>query len=868
MRTLGHGRGSRAPLFGAVLLTILGAVSVAATAPAQTRVEFHMLPPVSTGPMDPSWSPDGEWIAFSMRGDIWKVPAGGGEAIALTAGPAYHFEPAWSRAGTRIALTYEIDGDLEIGIVSADGGVVQRVTRSPGYDLQPVWSGDDRSIFFTSGRNGGLDILSAAPTTSEGVERGSYRIAEIAGGRGNQFQPTVSPDGESIAFVAPVPGSLGSGGIWTMPAPSTAPTTVGRAGAAPSAAQNNDGSGAPRLIHYEETSYRVDPAWSADGTAIFYSSDAAGSNDIAVVPATGGNRVRLTEVASDEFGVAVSPDGERVAFVSNHEGPTRLYTMAVGGGARSSWREVEITSRRPRTATGVLRGRVLDENGRPTPARIMLVAADGRAYTEDGGFHRMMWVNKRHYAHTDGSFEIEVPAGPLVIEAMRGFEYLPAAASVDVPAAGSAEVTLSLERLGDLDPLFTSGWYSSDMHTHDLHEGRFGLTEEMFFRQLEADDVRVANALIHMDGTKLMGRWDDLTGEPYELSTDDRILYYTQEFRGSYGHVALLGLQRFIMPLLGGARGTPYAPDVLKLAHIDAAYEQGGIAGFVHPYNGPVDTPQRAASADIPVHVALGRGDFFDVVSIASLEMESAEMYYRLLNCGFRLAATGGTDNFSDVWLDPSGGTARTYVHVDGAPPLTFGAWLDAVRDERTFGTNGPLLFLGIGHTVLGAETVVEPGAEIVLEAADDTTLDIRLTVASIAALERVEIIVNGTVAHTWAAADFATGRAPGTWQLTTSIELPGSGWIAARAIGPPSAYVGDAFPFAQTSPVYVVRDGITYTSAADARFLLETIDVLWNRVDQRDAFNTDAERRDYFTAIEAARAVFRRIIDGVPILP
>ena len=87
--------------------------------------------------------------------------------------------------------------------------------------------------------------------------------------------------------------------------------------------------------------------------------------------------------------------------------------------------------------------------------------------------------------------------------------------------------------------------------------------------------------------------------------------------------------------------------------------------------------------------------------------------------------------------------------------------------------------------------------------------------------------------------------------------------WIAARAIGPPSEYVGDAFPFAQTSPVYVVRDGITYTSTADARFLLETINLLWERVDQRDAFNTDAEKRDYFDAIEEARAVFQRIIDG-----
>ena len=51
---------------------------------AQTRLEFHLLPAVSTGPPDPAFSPDGGWIAFSMRGDIWKVPATGGDALALT----------------------------------------------------------------------------------------------------------------------------------------------------------------------------------------------------------------------------------------------------------------------------------------------------------------------------------------------------------------------------------------------------------------------------------------------------------------------------------------------------------------------------------------------------------------------------------------------------------------------------------------------------------------------------------------------------------------------------------------------------------------------------------------------------------------
>jgi len=293
--------------------------------------------------------------------------------------------------------------------------------------------------------------------------------------------------------------------------------------------------------------------------------------------------------------------------------------------------------------------------------------------------------------------------------------------------------------------------------------------------------------------------------------------------------------------------GRPVA-DVLKLRHLDSAREQGGIGGYVHPYNGSTGTPEAAAGADIPVHVALGRGEFFDVVSIASLELESAAMYYRLLNCGFHLAATGGTDNFSDVYRDPSGGTARTYARLEG--PLDYRAWLEAVEKGRTFATSGPLLFLEVEGR--------RPGDTLPLDADAPGRLGVRLRVASIAPLDRAELVVNGRVVHTWTL-EGAERRA----ELETTIELPGSGWVAARAMGPPSRYVGDAFPFAQTSPIDVVRGGVPYASAEDARFLLATVDELWRRVESRGTWSTEEEERAYRDGIDEARAVYRRIIEG-----
>ena len=800
--------------FASRLIVVVGLL-VSFQAPCQTRVDFHLLPAVSTGPLDPDWSPDNRYLVYAARGDIWKVAAEGGEAIALTQGPAYHSEPAFSPDGSKVAFTMDFDGNLEIGIVDAAGGAIERLTSDPELDFAPDWSADGKSLYFVSRRHGNLDILRLQLVTGQ--------ITKVVAGPGNDFQPAVSPDGKSLAYVSRVENRNGSGGIWVLPL---------------------DG-GKPELVHYEESSYRLKPQWSPDGKTLTYVSDAAGSNDIAIVPAIGGNRIRLTEDSADEFDPALSPDGTRVAFVSNHIGPTTLFTMSSAGGARGAWVPVRIDSRRPQFRSGIVRGRILDEKGQVTPARIMLIASDGRSYTQDGGFHRMVPATRTHYQHTNGVFEIEVPAGTTSVEAMHGFEYMPTRVSVDVTENEVIDVDLQLRRIDDPG---ARGWYSGDMHVHELHEGRFGLTHDDFFQQLAADDLGVANALIHMDGSKIMGRWDDLTGAPSALSNKTTILRYSQEFRGAFGHIGLVGVNQFIMPLIGGATNTAFAADMLGVNHIDAAHAQGAIAGFVHPYNGTVETPSDAATAAIPVVAALGKGDFYDVASVASLELDSVAVYYKLLNSGIRIAATGGTDNFSDVWYDPSGGATRTYARI--APPrsLNFDDWLSAVRNGRTFASSGPLLFLSVEGK--------QPGEEIHLTEGQSTNLSAKIDVSSISPLDTVEILVNGEVTKRWTPA----GDGP-NWKFEASVDVPAGGWIAARAIGPLSRYVGDIFAFAQTSPVYVVRGGKSFTSVADASFLLHSVDELWRRVTARNFWFNEAQESRYRQYVDQARIYYQNVI-------
>ena len=759
-----------------------------------------MFPAVSSGPQDPAWSPDGKWIAFSMRGDIWKIPAEGGEAIALTSGPNYHFEPAWSPDGRRIALSIDVGGNLEIGVIDANGGPVERIASHQRVDLQPTWSRDGNALYFASARGGGWRIFRHDFATN----------ADTA--LLNGIQPSVSPDGKSLAYAQ---GGLRVLDLATLES---------------------------RVVRAEETEYRVRPVWTPDGKNILYVTEDKGSNDVRIISATGGDPIELTiDDERHEMSPTPSPDGTRFAFVSYRGGVPTLYTAGIAGGRPSAWREVKITSRRTATPTGRVRVRVAGRDGRAMTARLYVDASDGRSYSPNDRFHRAMMVTDRHYFHSPGEAEVEVPVGRTTIEAVRGWEHTPKSVTVDVRAGATLTATITLDRLADLP---ARGWYSGDTHVHDLHQG-FGLTHEAFYLQLTAEDLHVSNALIHMDGTRLMGRWSDLTGRPHPLSTPTHILQYAQEFRGGLGHIGMIGVREYTLPFIGGDNSTAYAEQSLDHAYVTGARAQGGLAGYMHPYLNWPRTPAAAAGTLIALDAALGLGDFYDVTSLYSDEMGSAAFYYRLLNAGFRLPATGGTDNFSDVWRDPPPGSDRTFARIEG--PLTVRSWLDAIRRGRTFSSTGPLLFLEVnGRT---------PGDEIALLASAPTTVRVKADAMSITPVDSLQIIVNGEVAQTVRATDKSRVAFDGP------VSIPEGGWIAARVLGPHSKYIGDDYAFAHTSPVYVVRGGRKFVKADDVRFLSQTVDAIWTRV-ERSRWGSDASRARFKAAVDSARAVYSRLAE------
>ncbi|MFM7113456.1 MAG: hypothetical protein ACKO26_20135, partial [Planctomycetota bacterium] len=100
--------------------------------PSLILIVAFALPGQSRSPIQlanhPSLSPDGRTVAFDWNGDIWTVPAEGGEARRLTNHPARDTHPVFSTDGKSIAFQSDREGGACVHIMDAGGGDARQVT--------------------------------------------------------------------------------------------------------------------------------------------------------------------------------------------------------------------------------------------------------------------------------------------------------------------------------------------------------------------------------------------------------------------------------------------------------------------------------------------------------------------------------------------------------------------------------------------------------------------------------------------------------------------------------------------------------------------------------------------------------------------
>lgn len=164
-------------------------------------------------------SPDGQRLAIDLQGTLWTLPISGGSAKALAPEWLDARQPTWSPDGQRIAFQGYRDGTWNIWAISADGDDARPLTWGPFDDREPAWSPDGARIAFSSDRTGNYDVWELILQTGD--------LRQITTGASNEYTPAYSPDGSQIAFVS---DRRDEPGVWAL---QTAPIGAPASGSAP-----------------------------------------------------------------------------------------------------------------------------------------------------------------------------------------------------------------------------------------------------------------------------------------------------------------------------------------------------------------------------------------------------------------------------------------------------------------------------------------------------------------------------------------------------------------------------------------------------------------------------------------------------------
>ncbi len=803
------------------------------------------LPQLTTGPSAAAWSPDSYSLVYSMAGSLWRQELRSAKVEQLTAGPGYDYQPDWSsKDDGRWVVFARYDHDaVELWSLDMRDGRTRQMTSGGAVNLEPRFSPDGKRLAFVStsykghfhvfvGRfEDGLlsDVRQLTPENVSSLPRYYYSQVD------HEISPVWTRDGSEILFGSNRGHIHGTGGFWKVEAELA-----------------NAADAQYKEIHYEETNWKARPDFSPDGKRMVYASYLGQAwHQLWVMPEAGGDAFPISYGAFDNLNPRWSPDGSKIAFISNQNGNTSLWVQTIPGGEQT---EVVARERKYLKPMGRISLRVVDGGGNPVAARVFVTAADSLAYAPenawmhaDDSFDRSERPFEAHYFDTSGASEVTVPAGDVEVDVMRGFENRFEQHKVNVKADSTTPLTVRMSPLsGEVNP--TSNWVSGDVHVHMNYAGTYRNTPAHLVEQAAAENLAIVEDLV----VNKEQRVPDMAYFSPQLdpaSTADHLLLHGQEFHTSYwGHLGLLNLTRnFILPGYAAYPNTAASSLYPTNANVaDMAHEQGALVGYVHPFDGVPDPAKDASlTAELPADVALGKVDYIEVLGFSD-HKSTAEVWYKLLNCGFRLPTAAGTD-FMGNYASLRGPVGLNRVYAEVKPgPLKIEPWLAAIKAGRTFATNGPLLRFSLGGQGIGGEVRLEKKQEVRFSA----------EMNSIVPVDHLQIVCNGKVAR-----DLAMNSARSSAHVDGSIPLESSGWCVLRAFSDRAEYpILDLYPYATTSPVYVSVAGVPVRSVADAAYFVAWVDRLISAARSNTSWNTEAEKESVLSMLQAARTKYAKM--------
>lgn len=508
---------------------------------------------------------------------------------------------------------------------------------------------------------------------------------------------------------------------------------------------------------------------------------------------------------------------------------------------------------------------VLDENGLPAPSRVRFTGPDSVYYAPEGhktDFTIIKWLSEggdvmldygKRFAYVNGQFQIYLPPGDIRIEVIKGFVYRIFIDTVNITSQTS-KLNIQLEKWFHFED---NNWYSGDVHVH-------AVSPETALMEMKAEDLNVCEILttdVTDDQYRFLGKQDP-------LSDENHIVYVNQEYREDrLGHLIFLNLKELVEPVKP-MRSYQYP---LNLAGCDEAHKQGGFTLCAHF--------SQNQGFEWPLGIVMNKIDALELMSCI-LPFKSAtsgmwnlipdhqgnnglRLWYRLLNCGFKVPVVAGTDKASNM---VTMGANRIYTYVD--KPFTYEKWISSLRSGRGFITNSPFLFLDINGKL--------PGDKIYLNKGD--SLNITADVWCQFPLDYLEIIANGNVI-----AEKHISSGPEHSSLSVTYKPDASCWISARAYESPlkhekggtsfsqnrfngggptkyNSYYGTEapeLPFAHTNPLYIEVDKKQVYSKSDAEYYSHFLENAIYYLQTEGKFPSEEAKQSVILQFEEGRQKF-----------